>query len=145
MPPAMYDAIVQPFSCRPPTGEHPLENTPWPEGGLSKLWICKCEDQPCAAALCRASDDPERRLPVIRQCYGSETTVLCPWSTRVRQCYRRDAAPVGCGNLPFFFPRSNTCELIFNLKPCLHMSVAWCMTQCVAWWVCVMSVFICAW
>ena len=64
--------------------------------------------------LCRASDDAEPLLPVIRQCYGSGTTVLRPRSTRVRQCYRRDAAAVSRGNLPFF-PRSNTRELIFSL------------------------------
>ena len=69
MPPAMYDKIVQdwhqPLSSRQPTGD-----TPWtrPEGGLSKLCIGKCEDLPCAVALCRASDDAERCLPVIRQC-----------------------------------------------------------------------------
>ena len=88
----------------PYQADHQLESTPWtrPEGGLSKLCIGKCEDQPCAVALCRASDDAERCLPVIRQSYGSGTTVLRPWSTRVRQCYRRDAGAVSRGNLPFF-------------------------------------------
>ena len=67
--------------CRdtsPHHADHQLESTPWtrPEGGLSKLWIGKCEDQPCAAALCRASDDAERRLSVIRQCYGSDQHVF---------------------------------------------------------------------
>ena len=92
MPLAMYDEIVQ----SPYHADNQLESTPLtrPEGGLSKLWIGKCKDQPCAAALCRASDDAERRLSVIRQCYGSGTTVLRPWSARVRQCYRRDAAAV---------------------------------------------------
>ena len=76
MPLAMYDEIVQ----SPYHADHQLESTPWtrPEGGLSELWIGKCKDQPCAAALCRASDDAERRLPVIRRCYGSGATVLRP-------------------------------------------------------------------
>ena len=50
--------------------------------------------------LCRSSDDAEPRLPVIRQCNGSGTTVLRPCSTHARQCCRRDAAAVSCGNLP---------------------------------------------
>ena len=65
--------------------------------------------------LCRASDDAEPRLPMIRQCYGSGMTVLRPCSTRVRQCYRGDAVAVSRGNLPGFFPRSNMRELIFSL------------------------------
>ena len=102
----------QPLSSRPPTGEHPL-NQAWM--WTSKLWIGKCEDQPCAAALYRASDNAEPRLPVIRQCSDSGTTVLHLWSTRAWQCYRRDAATVSCCKLQGFFPRSNTCELLFSL------------------------------
>ena len=80
MPPAMYDEIVQRLTPALTPADHKLESTPRtrPEGGLSKLWIGKCEDQPCVAALCRASDDAERRLPVIRQCYASGTTLLRP-------------------------------------------------------------------
>ena len=76
MPPAKYDEIVQRL-----TSALIKQITNWRaplEGGLSKLWIGKCEDQPCAVALCRALDDAERRLPVIYQAvlYGSGTTVL---------------------------------------------------------------------